>query len=446
MKLSSFFQKIEEDFSKTKDKLSAKKARCFEFCKTATFKMVLIILTASFFGFLAGSISGVYFYNEAKEYLRKFKIEAPKIEAPPSGKIIEREIIKEYAPQTTQEEATINVVKEASPSVVSIVISKDMPIFEEYYTNPFGEGSPFEIQIPSVRQKGTQKQEIGGGTGFVVSDDGLILTNKHVVSDKEAEYTVLTNDGKRYPAKVLALDPVQDLAIIKISGADKNLKSLVLGDSDNLQIGQTVIAIGNALGEFRNTVSVGVVSGLARTVTASGGGTAETIEDVIQTDAAINRGNSGGPLLNLKGEIIGINTATAQGAENIGFSIPINKAKKDIESVKKSGKIIYPFLGVRYMAIDESVQKKNNLSVNYGAWVLRGDKPQDVAVTPGSPAEKAGIQENDIILEFNGKKINAENSLAKLIQKYNAGDKIVLKILRSGKEKIIYVTLGQRNE
>jgi S1-C subfamily serine protease len=412
--------------------------------------IVLTILISSIFGFLSGAISGSYFYSEVKNYLSKLNIELPN---PPTTKT-------EYLPQTSQEEAIIKVVNENSPAVVSIVITKDVPIIEEYYYNPFQEfeqffGQPFEFQIPQYRQKGTEKKEVGGGTGFVVSEDGMILTNRHVVLDTAADYTVLTNDGRKFPAKVLARDPVQDLAILKIEQektVDKegklNLKkfsTVKLGDSDKLQIGQTVIAIGNVLGEFRNSVSVGVISGLGRTITASGGGLVETLEDVIQTDAAINQGNSGGPLLNLKGEVVGINTAMVLEAQSVGFAIPINKAKKDIEQVKTSGKISYPFLGVRYVLINEEIQKKNNLPVDYGAWVQKGSGGE-AAIFPGSAAEKAGLKEGDIILEFNGEKITTENTLAKIIMKYNPGDKVTLKILREGKEKIIEVTLGERSE
>jgi serine protease Do len=406
---------------------------------------VLIIFLSSSFGFLAGMVSGSIFYLQIKDYLSGLNIKLPEIQ-----KLIE----KQYVPQITQEEAVIGVVKTFSPAVVSIVITKDVPIIEQYYYNPFpefGEG----FQIPQYRQKGTQKQEVGGGTGFIVSEDGMILTNKHVVLDTEAEYTVLTNDGKSYPAKVLARDPVQDLAVIKIdqekivdekgSFALEPFPTIKFGDSDKLQAGQTVIAIGNALGEFRNTVSVGVVSGLGRSITASGGSLSETIEDVIQTDAAINMGNSGGPLLNLRGEVIGIDTAMVQGAQNIGFAIPINKAKKDIEQIKTLGKIVYPYLGVRYVLITEKIQQDNNLSVSYGAWIIKGDQGE-AAISPGSAAEEAGLKENDIILEFNEERITVENSLAKIIMKYNPGDRVVLKILRNGKEEIIQATLDEISE
>jgi len=410
----------------------------------------ILILIAFLFSFFMGIILSGYFYSEIKEYLSNLNIKIPEPKTIEKEKIIEKEPV--YLPQTSQEEAIIRAVNESSPAVISVIITKDLPVLEEYYIRPFEE---FPFEIPQYRQKGVEKKEIGGGTGFIVSEDGMILTSAHVVLDKEADYTVLTNDGRKFPAKVLARDSIRDLAIIKIEKekiVDKEGKTTLksfpvvkLGDSDKLQIGQTVIAIGNALGEFRNTVSVGVISGLGRTVTASGEGLTQTLEDVIQTDAAINRGNSGGPLLNLKGEVIGVNFAMAETAENIGFAIPINQAKKIIEQVKTTGKFVYPFLGVRYVLINEKIQKDNDLPVNYGAWVIKGEGGE-AAIFPGSAAEKAGIIEGDIILEFNQEKITTENSLAKIIMKYNPGDKVVLKILREDKEKIFEVTLGERSE
>jgi len=411
--------------------------------------VILVIFVSSIFGFLAGAISGSYFYSKVRNYLSELNIKVPGPQTIEKEKIIEKQPI--YLPQTTQEEKIIGAVNEVSPTVVSIIVTKDVPKFEQYYINPlegFEEffGQPFELKIPEYRQEGTEKKEIGGGTGFIISEKGMILTNSHVVSDEEADYTVLTNDGAKYPAKVLARDTFRDLAVVKIE-TQKSFPQVKLGDSDKLQIGQTVIAIGNALGEFRNTVSVGVISGLGRTITASGGGMIETLEDVIQTDAAINRGNSGGPLLNLKGEVIGVNFAMAQAAENIGFAIPINQAKKDIEQIKTLGKIVYPYLGVYYCLITESVQKEYNLQVSYGAWIGRDRncQPYDKAVISGTAAEKAGLKENDVILEFDGEKITAENSLAKIIMKHNPGDEVVLKILKEGKEKNVQVTLGGLN-
>lgn len=402
--------------------------------------VVLIILISVISGFLAGVLGGLFYSQGLPSVIEK--------------EIIKKETLekKEYVPQTSQEEAIIQAVQEVSPAVVSVIISKDVPVFEEYYYDPFQEfeeffgPGPFEFKIPQYRQKGTEKKEIGGGTGFIISQDGMILTNKHVVLEQEAEYTVFTNDGKKFSAKVLARDPVQDLAVLKIEQAgSQSFPTAKLGDSEKLQIGQTVIAIGNALGEFRNTVSVGVISGLGRTITASGGGLIETLEDVIQTDAAINKGNSGGPLLNLKGEVIGVNTAMALEAQNIGFAIPINKAKKDIEQVKTLGKIVYPFLGIRYVLVNEKVKEEKKLSVDYGALIIRGESGEP-AIEPGSAAERTGLKEGDIVLEFNNEKITLENSLAKIIMKYDPGDKVVLKILRADKEITLSATLGERSE
>ena len=394
---------------------------------------ILIIVVFLIYGFL-GVISTSYFTEQIKSFF-------PKKEVKEKVCIIE----------VPYEQAIINTVKEASPSVVSIIITKNLPVYEQEWINPFGDLGILGFEIPQYVQKGTKQQEVGGGSGFIVSEDGLILTNKHVVLDKKAKYTVFTNDGQKFSAKVLALDPVQDLAIIKIK-SDEKFKAIKLGDSSKIQIGQSAVAIGNSLGEFRNTVSVGVISGLGRTISASGkDGFSEILEDIIQTDAAINIGNSGGPLLNLKGEVIGINTAMAQGAEAIGFAIPINMAKRDIKQVSRGDKIVYPFLGVRYALINEQIKEENKLSVNYGAWVKKGSNGES-AVTKDSAAEKAGIKAGDIILEFNNEKITPDNSMAKIIAKYSPGDKISLKILRfvragDGEEEIILeAVLGERSE
>ncbi|OGZ34128.1 MAG: hypothetical protein A2Y98_02225 [Candidatus Portnoybacteria bacterium RBG_19FT_COMBO_36_7] len=347
---------------------------------------------------------------------------------------------------TTQEEAVEAVVKVVSPSVVSIIATANLSAAGQF-GNPLNDffGNLFPgLNYPN--QQDSQEQEIGGGSGFIISSDGMILTNKHVVEAEGASFTVLTNDGQKYPAEVIAKDPVQDIAILKID--KNNLPVVKLGDSDEMNIGQTAIAIGNALGEFRNTVSVGVISGLSRSVTVSNdifGSQTEQLEDVIQTDAAINSGNSGGPLLNLSGEVIGINVAVAQGAQSIGFALPINLAKRDIAQVQKEGKISYPFLGVRYVIVTPEIKAEKNLSVDYGALILRGNSVNEPAVTSGSPAQDAGLQENDIILEVDGSKINTTNTLAKIIQSHNVGDKITLRILRNGQEKTIQATLGEKS-
>jgi serine protease Do len=356
-----------------------------------------------------------------------------------------------YKPAIDYERAVIAAVKKATPAVVSISVSKNVPVIQQCPVNPFSNLPPEfqqffggQMQFMTPCQKGTKFQEVGGGTGFIISSDGLILTNKHVVSDEKATYTVLTNDGKKYTAKILARDPLQDLAVVKIDAS--NLTTVELGDSDSVELGQTAIAIGNALAEFRNTVSVGVISGLSRNVTASGVEEgSETIRGVIQTDAAINPGNSGGPLLNLKGEVIGINTAIASDAQSIGFAIPINQAKRDIQSVKTVGKIEVPFLGVRYIALTPERAKAQKLSVETGA-LVRGNE-NGPAVEPGSPAEKAGIRAEDVIVEVNGKKIdNEDNQLGAIISGSSVGETIILKINRDGKDLVTQVTLEKRPE
>jgi len=376
--------------------------------------------------FILGVIVGLFFtfylYSDLRQEILKAGVSLSN-----EQKVIE---YHEYIPQTTEEERVINVVKEATPAVVSIVITKEVTVYSDY-------GLFFRIP------QGTEKRQVGAGSGFIVSSDGMILTNKHVVEDEKAEYTIITNDDKEYPVKILARDPVQDIAILKIESNVNTFPTLRLGKVSSIQIGQTAIAIGNALGQFQNTVSVGVISGLGRTVTASSGTTTERLEDIIQTDAAINPGNSGGPLLNLMGEVIGINTAVAASGENIGFAIPIDKAIRGIEQIKSTGKISYPFLGIRYVLIDESVAKRLELPVSYGVLITKGETINEKAITPDSPAQKAGLQENDIILEMNGQLINKNNSLASLISKHNPGDTVSLKILRNGTELLKNVVLGE---
>ncbi|MFA6586063.1 MAG: trypsin-like peptidase domain-containing protein [Candidatus Paceibacterota bacterium] len=357
-----------------------------------------------------------------------------------AGKIIEKQSI------FSQESFVVDAVKKTNPAVVSIIISKNVPKYELYtdpnqQQDPFGGLFPnFFFNIPQYRQNGTEKKDIGGGSGFFVSSDGLIVTNKHVVDQKDVEYTVFTNDGKKHTATVVARDPVLDIALIRVTGT--GFPYLSLGNSDSLQVGQSVIAIGNALGEYRNTVSVGVISGLARSVTAGdASGNTEVLDHVIQTDAAINPGNSGGPLLDLSGRVVGVNVAMAQGSQSVGFALPINSVKGAIESVKSTGKIVRPYLGVRYVPITSDMKDKNNLTVDYGVLVKAGQNASELAVIPGSPADKAGIVENDIILEIDRVKLDDKTTLASVIRQKNIGDVITLKILHKGTEKTVQVTL-----
>ncbi len=339
---------------------------------------------------------------------------------------------------TNENDEVVRMIEQVNPAVVSVVVKKDVPIYEQYYEqfNPWGMfGGGFSI--PRTREMGTEEREVGGGSGFIVSEDGLIVTNRHVVSDSEAKYSILMNDGKAYDVEVLARDEQLDIAVLKITDlpSDTKLTYLSFGDSEKLKLGQRVVAIGNALAEFRNSVSVGVVSGLARSITATdGAGRSENLDQVIQTDAAINPGNSGGPLLNIKGEVIGVNVATSRGADNIGFALPAHVVKGVVESVKENGKIVRPFLGVRYIMITPQLKEKNNISVDYGALIARGESKDELAVMPGSPADKAGIVENDIILSIDGEKLE-ERDLATILRGKKTGDTIKVKIIHKGEEQ-----------
>lgn len=235
--------------------------------------------------------------------------------------------------QKTQEELITEAVSKIAPSAVSIVATKDVPKIEVVYQNPFGDDpvfKQFDIQVPVLKQKGTEKKEVGAGTGFIITNDGFIITNKHVVADEKATYSVFLADGKSKEAFVIYRDIEKDLALLKITG--EIYKPAIIGQSSTSKLGQTVIAIGNALGEYKNSVSVGIISGLNRTITALGeNGLKETLAGVIQTDAAINPGNSGGPLVDIDGKVIGINVATAIGSNSIGFAIPIDQIKNSVQ-------------------------------------------------------------------------------------------------------------------
>ena len=329
----------------------------------------------------------------------------------------------------------VKVVKKCVPAVVSIVIAKNLPKMENFPDFfpflPFG-FNPAELykQIPPEMFDEHGRIKIGGGSGFIVSSDGFVLTNKHVVVDPKADYTVVASEGKKYHAKVVARDPINDVAILKVEG--KDFPYVELGESSDLELGQTVVAIGNALGQFQNTISTGVVSGLSRHITAQAGvdGQQQELRGVIQTDAAINPGNSGGPLVDIDGNAIGINSAVVFGAQNIGFAIPINAAKKALADIKKYGRIRAPFLGLRYILIDPVLKMRHNLPVDYGAMVVPEATPGDYGVLPNSPAEKAGILEHDIVLEVDAKKITKDVPLSDVIQNHEVGDKLRMKILR----------------
>jgi len=359
-----------------------------------------------------------------------------------------------------EESSIVDTINTATDSVVSIIVEQEVsqatgpnvgnpffnfniPGFE--IAPPQGEANPNRGGDVEPNEEEEEYAQVSAGTGFIVSEEGHILTNKHVVNKEGARFTVITNAGDSYEVEILGVDPMNDLALIKPIDENVQLPApLILGDSDQIQIGQTAIAIGNSLGEFSHTVTTGIVSGIDRRVTAGDGlGFSEVLEEVIQTDAAINPGNSGGPLLNSAGQVVGINTAMSQSGQLIGFAIPINDGVKFVQDIIEYGEVIRPYLGVRYVMIDKKIQKLNNLDVEYGALLRRGDDPSELAVVPGSPADKAGLEENDIILEINGDKVGDPQSLVRILGQYAPGEQVELKVLKDGEEVTTTVDLGK---
>jgi len=330
------------------------------------------------------------------------------------------------------QEATVRAIKKVSPAVVNIVV------LDQQTTTILNLSTGEQTQKTEIVQKGS-------GTGFLISADGLILTNKHVASvadEKTGQFKILLNSGKQYYAQLIGKDPINDLAVLKIF--DKNLPYVGLGDSDKLQIGTTVVAIGNALGRYQNSATKGIVSGLGRSIEASdqSGSINEVLDNVIQTDAEINPGNSGGPLVDLEGNIIGINVAMDQSGSSIGFAIPINDAKPVIKSVREIGRIVRPRLGIRYHMITPELVQQLKLAKDTGAWISINDNGVP-SVLGGSPADLAGLKPGDIVTEINGIKIEGKTTLISIIQRYKPGDRIGLKVFRDGKFLVLIATLDE---
>jgi len=338
-----------------------------------------------------------------------------------------------------EESATIKVVETVTPTVVNVVVKKhrDDLLNRDFQSDFF---DPFSYPPREQLEQGKPLIEIGGGTGFFVSSDGLIVTNKHVVGDPDAIYSVVTNTGEELDADIVASDAFLDIAILDVEGDGYPVANL--GDSEEVQIGQTVIAIGNSLSEFRNTVTKGVVSGMNRRIVAGGSFVAsEVIEGAIQTDAAINPGNSGGPLINLLGKVVGVNTAISQEGDSIGFAIPINDVQKIVKDVQTHGRIVRPWLGVRYVVLTPDVAAEEALAYDYGAYITGSDSQP--AVFSESPAANAGLEERDIILSVEGKRVDDTHSLAQMISQYEPGDTVRLRIARGDEELDASVTLAE---
>ena len=315
------------------------------------------------------------------------------------------------------EDATIaSVVDKVTPAVVSILT---------------------ETQVQSFFSQ--NQTTTGAGTGMIVTEDGYVVTNSHVISDAD-RVTIVTDSGDTYEdVEVVGIDPLNDVAYLKIPDAE-NLPTVTLGDSKTISTGQPVLAIGNALGVYQNSITQGIVSGTGRTVTAtdSSGYSSETLTDMIQTDAAINPGNSGGPLVNAAGEVIGINTAVSTTAQSLGFAIPISSIKGMLNSIIENGEAERAYIGVTYVAVTPEIAKEYDLPVSSGAYINGSSN----AVVSGGPADQAGLKKGDIITEVNGVSIGSAGSISTLIGEYSVGDTVKLTVIRDGEERTFEVTLA----
>jgi serine protease Do len=310
----------------------------------------------------------------------------------------------------TDEQQAILAVRQVKPAVVSVVGSVGLADF-----------APGSV-------------DTSFGTGFIIESNGYIITNNHVVDDPKAEYNVILLDGQRFPARVVGFDSYYDIALLKIEAV--NLATVPLGNSDALETGQTVFAIGNSLGKYQHTVSKGVVSGLGRSISpGTQSDPKPRLQNLIQTDAAINPGNSGGPLVNMSGQVIGMNTAVDRDGEGVGFAIPVNVFKESIQQMKSSGKVSRPYIGLNFVTITRSVQATQRLTQSQGAYVI--------TVVAGSPAARAGIQPNDIIIAIDRQTLSERTELDQVIQRYQAGNQVMITLLRAGKELQLPVILGE---
>ncbi len=317
-------------------------------------------------------------------------------------------------------EIIADIAERVGPSVVSINVTSVETTFSPFY----GESS-YEAE--------------GAGTGIILTKDGLIVTNNHVIPEDVSEVTVTLNDGTSYEdVQVIGREAFNDIAYLQIEGVD-DLQPAALGDSDEVRVGERVVAIGNALGEFDTTVTSGIISGQGRPIVAGTGSDSELLVNLFQTDASINPGNSGGPLLNINGEVIAINTAVAGDAENIGFAIPINDVKPGITSIEDNGELIRPYLGVRYVTLTPEIAEELDVDTDEGALIY--DSNPDDAIVGGSPAEKAGLQNRDVIKKVDGETLTEDRPLPNLVSRHQVGDVLTLTVLRDGSEIDVEITL-----
>ena len=351
--------------------------------------------------------------------------------------------------RVVEESEITDAIEEVTPAVVSIVALKDVPVNYYYRTddnlsNPFI--SPFFDNNFNTDLDGVEYeyQEVSGGTGFIVREDGLIITNRHVVQDEEADYRVVLSDGTEYEAEVVSRDPFDDVAVVQIVAEEgTEFEYVEFGNSDDLKIGQKVVAIGNALAQYDNTATEGIISAKGRDVAAydESAGLTRNLSGLLQTDAAINFGNSGGPLINLEGKVIGMNTAVANYANGIGFAIPSGDLMPIIESVEEYGEIVRPVLGVRFLMLSQSEAKEISEELDGGALLVANELSGVSSIIEGGAADEAGIEDLDVILAVDGEEINLDNPLHKVVRSYKPGDKITILLWRDGEQLELEVTL-----
>ncbi len=341
------------------------------------------------------------------------------------------------------QEKITSTIRQTMPSVVSILLSEHLASITKQYhpaSYPFFPAHQRQLQHELEDE---HRGYAGGGSGFVVDASGLIVTNKHVINDPKLDYVVVTTDGRHFPATVISIDPLNDVALLKVDATD--LVPVTFGDAAKLELGTCVLAIGNALGVFKNTVSLGIVSGLARSVStqADEKGSTHELRGLIQTDAAINPGNSGGPLVTLDGSVVGINAALINGAQNISLAIPVSTVIRDLEDLKKFGHIRRPYLGMRYVIVGEGFAKQLGAPVTSGAYVT-GETPEDHGVVSGSPAAKAGLVDGDLVTTCDGRLLCDEYTFQDVLESAQVGQTIELSVWRGNKSHLVFVTLEER--
>ncbi len=377
--------------------------------KAKLLSMALLVLVSTAAGFFGGWVGG---NNRAQN----FDPANSSDEARQQIVLSESQVINDIAEEVGQSVVSVNVTQER--------VSRGF----------FGFGEAF-----------TQRS---AGTGFILSEDGVVVTNRHVVPRGTNEVSVTLSDGTELDnveviGRTNESDPL-DIAFLKIRDLEgKELKPVKLGDSSKVRVGDKVVAIGNALGRFQNTVTTGIISGYGRNVEAADASGVDYLQNLFQTDTAINQGNSGGPLVNINGEVIGINTAVAGGAENIGFAIPINDAGGLIKSVLETGELLRPYLGVRYISLTDDLAFQYGLDQKRGAFIAPSEETGQPSILPDSPAQKAGLQEGDIITRVNDTPINEDNSLVSVLGRFAVGDTVTLTVVRDGNEMSLQATLEE---